>query len=162
MSFWDVEVCNDPYNDYDLVYSLYFMAYDFSLIEQTKSGLKLTLFDHRLNLPVPIDWMLKIMFDAQKYLPASKIKNIKNKKLKLEILDEVADWGASFELYKGKKRFASIIQTKKGLYLVIWHNLRKMSINFDWLLDVMKRAKKELPAGKIENMGEDVGRVFIV
>ena len=160
MSFWHVEICNDPYNDYDLVHSLSFLACDFALIEQTKNGLELVLFEHRLSLPIPFDWMLKTMLYAQKHLPASRIKNIKRKKLKLKISDEIAGWSASFELYKGKKRFASIIQTKKGLFLVLWDNARRMSINFDWLLSVMKRAKEELPAGKIENMDEDVGQIF--
>jgi hypothetical protein len=155
MSFWHVEICNDSYNDYDLVHSLSFLACDFALIEQTRNGLEFILFDHnRLSLPIPFDWLLKTMIDAKNDLPASKIKNIKKKRLKLDISNRVGDWGARFVLYKGKKRFASIIQTKKGLFLILWDNARKISINFDWLLDVMKKAKKELSAGKIENMGE--------
>jgi hypothetical protein len=152
MSFWDVDICNDPNNDYDLIYELLFLGYGFANIEQTKNGLILILFDHSsLSLPVPFDWLLKTMLDAQKDLPASKIKNIKKKKLNLKFLDGK---DSMFLLYKGKNNFADITQTGKGLFLILWRKKTRIFINFDWLLNVMKRAKKELPSGKIENMDE--------
>jgi hypothetical protein len=151
MSFWDIEVCNDPDNDYDLVYELRFVGCDFAVIEQTKKGLELILFDHSLGFPVPLDWILKVMLDAQKHLPAGRIENFGNEEFKMEVFEGK---GGRFLLYRDKKKIASIVQKKRGLFLILWEEKTKIIIPFDWLLNVMKRAKEELPAGKIENMGE--------
>ena len=151
MSFWDVDICNDPYNDYDLVYELLFLGYGFLNIEQTKNGLILILFDHSLSLPIPLDWMLKVMLDAKKNLPAGKVENHVSKNLRVEVFE--GDDGR-FLLYKNEKKFSSIIQEKRGLFLVVWRKEKNIFVSFDWLLNVIKRSKEELPAGRIENMDE--------
>jgi hypothetical protein len=151
---WEYIFANDPANDSELAMEITHKTEEIVIIYQTKRGLDFCLFWLENEFDAPFDWFLSQMLLAQKDLPASKIKNFGDRDLVLTITNEEDKEKARYKLFKGKDNFANILQTKKGLLVNFEYRKNKISIAFDWLLDVMKKAKKELPASKIENMGE--------
>ncbi len=64
MSGWRADFTNDPNHDYDLIIEISYSNEDIGIVRKTKFGLELELFSHNKNIVIPINWLLKLIEEA--------------------------------------------------------------------------------------------------
>jgi hypothetical protein len=64
MSKWRADFTNDPNHDYDLIIEISYLNEDVGIIKKTEFGPELVLFSHNKNIVVPINWLLKLIEEA--------------------------------------------------------------------------------------------------
>jgi len=71
MRNWTADWGNDPDDDYNLVMEILCDEEFVGVVKQSPSGLFVKWYPHKEDLNVPVDWLLKLLIDAQERLTDS-------------------------------------------------------------------------------------------
>jgi hypothetical protein len=64
MPEWKADFTNDPNHDYDLIIEISYSNEDIGIVRKTEFGPELELFSHNKNIVIPINWLLKLIEEA--------------------------------------------------------------------------------------------------